>query len=108
GMALVRVPCDAGLRTAEVYAEADRIGSTRDRVDPDRLLGLAGGSLDRLAAELANDLEPAVMSIRPDLRASRQALVESGALGASISGSGPTVFGVFEDAPAAGDAAAGI
>ena len=107
-MALVLVPAETGLRTADVYAEADRLGSTREWLEPDRLRALAGGSRDRLAAELENDLEPAVLSLRPELRAKRATLVDAGARGASISGSGPTVFGVFGEAGAAREAAARI
>ena len=55
----------------------------------------------RVAASLYNGLEAAAIGVRPDLVRMRAALVAAGALGAAMSGSGPTVFGVarsFEQA----------
>jgi 4-diphosphocytidyl-2-C-methyl-D-erythritol kinase len=55
----------------------------------------------RVAASLYNGLEAAASEGRPDLRRMRAALVAAGALGALMSGSGPTVFGIarsFEQA----------
>ncbi len=50
---------------------------------------------------LANDLQPAVLRLRPELGESLALLEREGALGAAVTGSGPTVFGVFESrAPA--------
>jgi 4-diphosphocytidyl-2-C-methyl-D-erythritol kinase len=107
-MAFVLVPNERGLATAEVYAEADRIGATRERLDPEALRALAESSLEQLAAAIENDLEAAAMSLRPELEDVRAALLENGALAARVSGSGPTVFGVFADAQAAERAAAAI
>jgi 4-diphosphocytidyl-2-C-methyl-D-erythritol kinase len=92
---LVLVPQREGLATGQVYAEADRIRSTRDRLEPDELRALAGSPLERLAGQLDNDLEPAAMSLRPELSEIVASLLASGALGAQVTGSGPTVFGLF-------------
>jgi 4-diphosphocytidyl-2-C-methyl-D-erythritol kinase len=108
GMALVLLPSRQGLSTAEVYAEADRLPSTRGRLDPEALRRLAGASLDELAAALDNDLGPAALSLRPDLQEGLDALLGAGALGAGLSGSGPTLFGVFPGADEAGRAAAAL
>lgn len=51
-------------------------------------------SIDRL---LYNDLESVTISMFPELAAIKQALIEQGALGALMSGSGPTIFGIFAD-----------
>ena len=50
-----------------------------------------------LAAGLENDLQPAALSLRPDLTAALERLRSEGALGAAVSGSGPTCFGLFDD-----------
>jgi len=97
---LVLVPSEQGLSTAAVYAEADRLGTPRDdlRCDDVRALAAAPASSSsavRLAARLENDLEPASLSLRPELAATLAAVRAEGALGAAVSGSGPTVFGVF-------------
>jgi 4-diphosphocytidyl-2-C-methyl-D-erythritol kinase len=104
-MALVLVPSSDGLSTARVYEEADRIESTRERLDPDSLRALAGGPLEALAAGVENDLQAAALSLRPDVGEPLEQLRAAGALAAAVSGSGPTVFGVFGDQPAAERAA---
>ncbi len=94
-MTLVLVPAGEGLSTAAVYAEADRIHSTRPQLDPDAVRTLAGAPLAALARGLENDLEAAALSLRPELARTLAALGEAGALAARITGSGPTAFGVF-------------
>lgn len=106
--ALVLVPQGEGLPTAAVYAEADRIGSTRRALDPGAARTLAAGTLAELAAGLENDLEPAALSLRPGLEEPLRALRAAGALAARITGSGPTSFGVFPGLAAARAAAARI
>jgi 4-diphosphocytidyl-2-C-methyl-D-erythritol kinase len=103
---LVLVPQSDGLPTREVYAELDRMGGHRDDLSPEPLRRLAGGPLDRLAAEVENDLEPAALSLRPELAQIVERLRDAGALAAGISGSGPTVFGMFESPEDATGAAA--
>ena len=94
---LVLVPQERGLATADVYAELDRIGAGRASLDPGPLRELASGPLDRLAAGMENDLQPAALSLRPELSEVLDDLRAAGALGAQVSGSGPTCFGVFAD-----------
>jgi 4-diphosphocytidyl-2-C-methyl-D-erythritol kinase len=107
-MGLVLVPSADGLSTAEVYMEADRIESTRDRLDPDGLRALAAGTLAALAAGVENDLEPAARSLRPEIGEPVDGLRQAGALAAAISGSGPTAFGIFSGPAVAERAAAAI
>jgi 4-diphosphocytidyl-2-C-methyl-D-erythritol kinase len=104
----VLVPSDAGLRTSDVYAELDRLGGWRERLDPEPLRRLAGADPVRLAAAVENDLEPAARSLRPELEDTLARLRDAGALGAAVSGSGPTCFGLFETRAAAEAAAASI
>lgn len=71
------------------------------------------GLLDRMAREqpanwLHNDLEAVTLGRYPALSDLKQGLVAEGALGALMSGSGPTVFGLFTDAEAARRAAASL
>lgn len=51
---------------------------------------------EALVRLLHNDLERVTLNRYPEVAAVKQALVEHGALGALMSGSGPTVFGVFD------------
>jgi 4-diphosphocytidyl-2-C-methyl-D-erythritol kinase len=107
-LGLVLVPRDEGLSTADVYREADRIGSTRERLDPAALRELAGGPLTALAAGVENDLEPAALSLRPEVGEPIESLRRAGALAAALSGSGPTAFGVFSGPAMAERAAAAV
>jgi 4-diphosphocytidyl-2-C-methyl-D-erythritol kinase len=107
-MALVLIPQDLGLSTADVYRTADQIRSTRPSLDPAGLRTLAARPLADLAGALENDLEPAALHLRPDLRRHLDALEGSGALAARVTGSGPTTFGVFPGREPAEQAAAGL
>jgi 4-diphosphocytidyl-2-C-methyl-D-erythritol kinase len=55
-----------------------------------------------IAAHLENDLQLAAVSLRPELQIT---LDEMGGLGALVSGSGPTVFGLFATREGAEEAA---
>ncbi len=107
-LGVVLVPDPEGLSTAEVYAELDRIGGTRERLDPEPLRTLATAGPAELATGLSNDLQPAALSLRPGLTKTLERLRYEGALGAAVSGSGPTCFGLFDDPRAAESAAASI
>lgn len=107
-LAAVLVPDPDGLSTAAVYAELDRLGGARDQLDPEPLRRLAGAGPAELAAALENDLQQAALSLRPELSPRLDALRASGALGAAVSGSGPTCFGLFAGRLAAEAAAASI
>lgn len=121
-MTLLLVPQDEGLSTATVYGELDRLrdgadgspslavgpsdGGPADRLACEPLRRLAASSLDEIAAGLANDLQPAALSLRPELADPIAALRDAGALAAQVSGSGPTTFGLFANRLAAERAAA--
>jgi 4-diphosphocytidyl-2-C-methyl-D-erythritol kinase len=112
--AVVLIPQQAGLSTAEVYAEADRLGLRRDPADleaiEERLRSAAGSGASPLDYRqlLSNDLEPAALSLRPEIGDSLAALREAGAAHALITGSGPTAFGLFSDIETAEAAAASL
>jgi 4-diphosphocytidyl-2-C-methyl-D-erythritol kinase len=50
-----------------------------------------------LQASLKNDFEPVVYRLHPEIERARDALATSGASGALLSGSGASVFGLFEN-----------
>jgi 4-diphosphocytidyl-2-C-methyl-D-erythritol kinase len=107
-MTLVLVPQGEGLSTAAVYAELDRIGGHAGDLEAAPLRPLARRPVADLAAGLANDLQPAALSLRPELADAVDALRAAGALGAQVSGSGPTTFGVFTDRATAERAAEAV
>ncbi len=82
-----------GLSTAAVYAEFDRItpDAPEEPEVPDALLNaLRAGDAHALGQALSNDLTDASLSLRPELADTLEVGLEAGALGAIISGSGPT------------------
>ena len=86
---------DQQLSTPEVYAECDRLRGSKVVVEPrvsDQMMhGLRSGDAAVVGAQLANDLQPAALSLCPDLAATLAVGEEYGALGSVVSGSGPTV-----------------
>jgi 4-diphosphocytidyl-2-C-methyl-D-erythritol kinase len=100
--AFVIVPQGFGLATADVYREADRLGLPRAASDlADRLHAVRAGGMP----PLVNDLEPAALSLRPEIGRALEAVRDGGAEHAMVSGSGPTVFGLFFGTDASAGAA---
>lgn len=93
---------DFGLPTPALFARVDR-GGLGPRPDVDGMTAaLARGDLDAVAGRLGNVFESVLSGGEADAVAQiRRALLDCGAMGAAMSGSGPTVFGIFRDAPAA-------
>jgi 4-diphosphocytidyl-2-C-methyl-D-erythritol kinase len=81
------------------YDEAKTEGASS--VDP-VISALRSGNLSALAAALGNDLASVTANLVPEVEILEQTLLESGALGASMSGSGTAVYGIFGDEGAAG------
>lgn len=87
---------DEPLSTGDVYGRWKP--REEETSDGETLIGaLSEGDVHRVATLMRNDLEPATLAFRPDLRARKETLIDAGALGALVSGSGPTVFGVARD-----------
>lgn len=64
------------------------------------------GGMEEFAGMLHNDLESVTLKLHPQLAEIKDSLLQCGALGSLMSGSGPTVFGLFRDAEEALRAAA--
>ena len=97
------------LATAEVYRLHDELGSALTPWEPGSTMrrfaelrerGLGIGA-EALSALLVNDLERAAQSLCPSIAVLRERLLDAGALAVGLSGSGPTLFGVFEEREAA-------
>ncbi|MBV2362010.1 4-(cytidine 5'-diphospho)-2-C-methyl-D-erythritol kinase [Streptomonospora sp. NEAU-YY374] len=83
---------EGGLSTPEVFAAYDRLRpeAPAPAGDPELMAALAAGDARRLGAALSNDLQPAALELRPELGAVLECGRAAGALGAFVSGSGPT------------------
>jgi 4-diphosphocytidyl-2-C-methyl-D-erythritol kinase len=114
GHGVVLIPQAEGLSTAEVYAEADRLGSPRGDSELEairrRLRDAAdeGGSPLDYREHLVNDLQPAAISLRPEIDEALNALADAGAGHVMVTGSGPTAFGLYASAKEAELAARGL
>lgn len=92
---------DRPLATADVYRCWDEVG-VPSGAQPDAVLqALRTADPVALGEGLCNDLEAAAFRLRPELRARRDALLAAGALGAVVSGSGPTLVGLADGADGA-------
>lgn len=94
GYALVLVNPRTPLSTREVYGRvpagwhASPIGTARV------IEALRARNVEKIAAALTNNLERVVEPVLPAIGRMKAALLAAGALGAIMSGSGPTVFGM--------------
>jgi 4-diphosphocytidyl-2-C-methyl-D-erythritol kinase len=81
-----------GLSTAAVYRRFDELNPQADppQVPADLMNALRCGDPRLLGAALSNDLQPATLDLQPRLRTVLETGLEYGALGAVVSGSGPT------------------
>jgi len=115
---------DGHLSTPEVYAALDRLRDaeaerpagkrapddrgTEPALDAALMSALRSGDARQLGRALSNDLQPAALSLFPALRKTLAAGLELGALGALVSGSGPTCMFLAASADRALDLAASL
>jgi 4-diphosphocytidyl-2-C-methyl-D-erythritol kinase len=99
--AALLLPSGGGLSTKAVFDEADRLGLGREEAAldaiADELRVAAGAGTSPLAYVdlIVNDLEPAAISLRPDIGDALEALRTTGAPAVFLSGSGPTAVALF-------------
>jgi 4-diphosphocytidyl-2-C-methyl-D-erythritol kinase len=111
---LLVVPAPFALSTGEVYEEADRLGLAREReavrlAHRDLADALARGAALPAAMELLhNDLQRAAVSLRGEIAETLRSVAALGADRTLLSGSGPTVIGLFAKAGEQGPALARV
>ena len=107
---------DGALSTPEVYGTLDRLRAANGRagkaaepeLSTELMAALRAGDLERLGRSLSNDLQAPAISLFPALRKTLDVGRESGALGALVSGSGPTCLFLARDARHATDLAVAL
>ena len=101
-----------GLSTPAVYTECDRLRSGSEIAEPQTneqlMQALLAADPKAVGANLVNDLQAAACSLRPALRLVLDVGQEYGALGALVSGSGPTVAFLVSDEEAGLDLAVAL
>ncbi len=103
------LPLATELSTAAVYAEADRLGVARGLAELERLAeemraALSGGEQLPGAPLLGNDLQAPATALCPQIEPALAQMRDAGADVALLSGSGPTVLGLFAGADGPGRA----
>lgn len=104
-MPLVLVKPSQGLSTPAVYQSGKALFSSGEKAKEFKNL-LREKNLPKIAGSLFNSLQPAAIYLMPEVESIRKQLVERGALGALVSGSGPTVFAIAKSKAAAREIAA--
>lgn len=90
--------------TKAIYEAIDS-KEIEDHPDIDGIIeGLKEHDLDKIAASMGNVLEKVTVDMHPEIAQIKECMLENGALGAMMSGSGPTVFGIFRSRRAAQEA----
>jgi 4-diphosphocytidyl-2-C-methyl-D-erythritol kinase len=95
-----------GLSTPAVYRRYDELSVTAPpmpEVPADLMNALRGGNPGDVGRALSNDLQAAALDLQPLLRRTLQTGLDYGALGAMVSGSGPTCAFLAADEAAAVD-----
>ncbi len=85
------------LLTRDVYGEFEAHRDAADIGSGPMRLALGQGDVVAVAALVHNDLEPPAFRLRPGLAQLKAAMLDAGALGAVMSGSGPTMVGLARD-----------
>ncbi len=100
---------DGHLSTPTVFRTLDRQRQGQEVAEPELsaelMAALSAGDPLRLGAALSNDLQEPALTLFPALRKTLDAGLEAGALGALVSGSGPTCFFLARDEAYAADLA---
>ena len=87
--------------TGKIYRAFDEASTAGTHCVEPVVAALRSGSLPALASAVGNDLTPVTAGFVPEVAALEQTLLTSGALGASMSGSGTAVYGIFDEAQVA-------
>jgi 4-diphosphocytidyl-2-C-methyl-D-erythritol kinase len=83
--------------TKYVYEHLDAL-EEYEHPDVDGMIeNIAAGNLDGIVKRMGNVLEGVTIPAHPVIDTIKKTMLESGALGSMMSGSGPTVFGIYDD-----------
>lgn len=83
--------------TVQVYSILDQAQITQRPNLPQMLDALMCRDLKGVGENLCNVLEQVVCRMHPEILLIKQEMMHNGALGSLMSGSGPTVYGIFDD-----------
>lgn len=97
---LIVITPNASISTAKAYSALGSAALTTSRNDPilsssHRGAKIGNSQLWPLRDSLNNDFESVIFDIEPEIRRTKETLLQAGALEALLAGSGSSVFGIF-------------
>lgn len=92
---VVVVKPKASASTKVVYQKFDELEQVKHPNMTQLLLQMEGKNLNGIADAMGNVLEQVTISMIPEIATIKEVLLKNGALNAMMSGSGPTVFGLY-------------
>lgn len=92
---LVKPPINVS--TASIYKQIDSATITQRPDTKAMIRALEEGNIELICKNLCNTMETVTQQMHPVIKGIKTKMVMNGALGALMSGSGPTVFGIFDD-----------
>lgn len=92
---LVKPPISISTQT--IYEEIDTAHVLKHPDTDAMIAALQSGDLRQTAQNLCNVMEAVTETGHPEIRGIKNKMLMNGAIGAVMSGSGPTVFGLFDD-----------
>jgi len=92
---LVKPPINVSTQSIYEYLDSFLI---EKHPDTEKMIEeIKNGETEKVAKELSNVMELATIKLHPVIRGIKEKMMLNGAKGAIMSGSGPTVFGIFDD-----------
>lgn len=89
--------CNPGFEVSTQYAYS-QIDLSDKKIDTKRIIEyVEKRDIVGVSRDMKNKMERAIIKRYPVIESIKKEMIENGALGSLMSGSGPTVFGIFED-----------
>ncbi len=91
--------CGEGMSTPFAYGEIDKLREQTNntiKTSSNTIEALASGNISTISENLYNIFEKVVIPYRPKVTEQKEIMTDSGAVCTMMSGSGPSVFGLFE------------
>jgi 4-diphosphocytidyl-2-C-methyl-D-erythritol kinase len=86
-----------GVSTAQVYHDLDQIKDPQHPNIDGQLAALESGILSSICQDMENILESVTIPMHPVINDIKEGMLSCGAIHSLMSGSGPTVFGIYSD-----------
>lgn len=103
---LCKPPVDVS--TPVIYRALDSVEIAKHPDNAAMTAAIEGKNIRAVAEQLENVMQPVTAEMHPEILEIRKAMLDCGALNSIMSGSGPTVFGLFDSIARAEQAAAAL